>query len=616
MKTRLLKITTSRSLAMALPAATFMLAVGSALAGSTTYTLDGQFDLGTLQSVNHTAPNSDQLQLNTTGVAFPVLWIANAGEDTLSKFDTTNGKELARYHTWFNTGANSTGNHGAWDGPAPSRTAVDINGNAYVLNRHFDGRSALLIKVLTDSYIDRNGNGVMDSSADTNSDGVIQAGEMQDLIDTNSNNLIDASEIKDERIVWAVRVPDGVAAPLRFGRLGRSLCIGTDGNLWVGLYSDATYYKVSSVDGHTIIGPVSTAPTVGQPNAGSWTPYGCLIDKNGTLWSASLGGILGKINNTQSDTGPYTVASFGGPSNYGIALGKDPGDGHTLVYLGGSGNSYTKFDSATNTFSNPADVFYSSLGVNTDGDGNILVSKSSGGVAKFEPVNGAVIWDKPAQAGTATDSRGIMPDANSDVWQVHLGTSKISKFKGTDGTAQGVFPTGLYPYTYSDASGFAAANITVQTGTWNILQDGGAAGTKWGKVSWTDLVPTGSGVTAKVRVADSILGLQALAFTDVTNGAAFDMTGRYIEAQVRLTANQQGQSPVVYDVNVATQTQLICDVDLDGDIDKLDLALISKARGQQAGPNDPRDANGDGLITPADVKICIPLCTRASCAAQ
>lgn len=60
-----------------------------------------------------------------------------------------------------------------------------------------------------------------------------------------------------------------------------------------------------------------------------------------------------------------------------------------------------------------------------------------------------------------------------------------------------------------------------------------------------------------------------------------------------------------------------CDVDKDGDIDTADLSLISKARNQKAtGPSDPRDANGDGLITLADVKACTVQCTRANCATQ
>jgi hypothetical protein len=61
----------------------------------------------------------------------------------------------------------------------------------------------------------------------------------------------------------------------------------------------------------------------------------------------------------------------------------------------------------------------------------------------------------------------------------------------------------------------------------------------------------------------------------------------------------------------------ICDVDSDGDVDRLDLALISRARNKAAsGPNDPFDANGDGMITIADVKACIKQCTLAGCAVQ
>ncbi|MGD2062146.1 MAG: MopE-related protein, partial [Nitrospirota bacterium] len=62
------------------------------------------------------------------------------------------------------------------------------------------------------------------------------------------------------------------------------------------------------------------------------------------------------------------------------------------------------------------------------------------------------------------------------------------------------------------------------------------------------------------------------------------------------------------------QVPEVCDVDGDGDIDKLDLREISRARNTAAsGPDDPRDANGDGLITPADVKACIPQCTLPAC---
>ena len=53
----------------------------------------------------------------------------------------------------------------------------------------------------------------------------------------------------------------------------------------------------------------------------------------------------------------------------------------------------------------------------------------------------------------------------------------------------------------------------------------------------------------------------------------------------------------------------------DGFVDKLDLALISKSRGQApVPPKDVFDTNKDGVINAEDVKICIPKCTLANCA--
>ncbi|MDX9786367.1 MAG: hypothetical protein RBT11_06315 [Desulfobacterales bacterium] len=57
--------------------------------------------------------------------------------------------------------------------------------------------------------------------------------------------------------------------------------------------------------------------------------------------------------------------------------------------------------------------------------------------------------------------------------------------------------------------------------------------------------------------------------------------------------------------------QAICDVDGDGDIDREDTNAIMRMRNQPAsGPGDPMDADGDGIITLKDVKLCIRLYTN------
>ena len=600
----------ARNLRLRLTAVAILASIaGAAGAATKTYTLNADFALGILDGVNYTIV-ANQLQLNTEGTTFPIAWIANAGEDTVSKFDTNLNKEVARYRTWFGpAGQAGYFNHlnNAYSGAAPSRTAVDINGNGYVLNRHFSQGTqtgGTLFKILSEGFVDRNGNGVMDTSVDLNNDGIIVNAEMKPMADTNGNGIIDDSEIQDERIAWVKRVPDGVGAPLRpTGVLGRSLCIGTDGNLWVGIFNDRTYYKVRSLDGATIAGPVSTAPTAGQPSSGSWTPYGCLIDATGTLWSASLSGILGKITNTQSNSGPWTVASFASSFNYGIGLGNGK------VYLG-SGN--LQFDPATNTFSAIPNAVGSS-GIVVDGSGNIIMGTTT--VRKVSPA-GAVLWTAPLQAGGST-AIGIQVDSKGDVLQLGFAAAgRVQKYRGTDGAPLGTFPVGNLPYTYSDATGLVSRNVTTPTGTWTVIFDGGAAGTAWDKISWTSLVPTGTGVIVSARSANTQAGLPALSYLPTGNGAALPLTGRFIQIQTRLNGNNADVSPVLFDLTVASRSAATCDVDSDGDIDQSDLSLISRARGQTAQPGDPRDSDGDRMITPNDVKVCLKICTRPNCAIQ
>ncbi|MBS1145395.1 MAG: hypothetical protein H6R14_2801 [Proteobacteria bacterium] len=558
-----------------------VVAAGSAIAGSKTYTLDADFSLGTLSGVNHDAPNNNQLQLSTVGTTFPVMWVANAGEDTVSKFDTKNNKELARYHTWF--GPKKAG--GAYSGPAPSRTSVDIDGNAYVLNRHFDGRKPLLIKILAEGGIDRNGNGVIDTSTDTSGNGKIEDAEMFRIQDLNGNGKIDDNEITDERVAWAVEV--GVASGL-----GRSLCIGGDGNLWVGMYNTRQYFKVSGVDGSQIAGPIAVPST----------PYGCLIDRDGNLWSADLGSTLMKIENANSNTGPYNVSAKSNCSNYGIGLGNGK------VYLG---NGNRQYDIAANGPSCTAipGASVGSLGIVVDGGGNIIIG--TGMVQKIRP-DGTVAWTAPLQAGGGS-SIGIQVDGDNNVWQIGMGSNRVHKYNGVTGAAMGVYDVGREPYTYSDATGLVSRNVTTGTGTWTVTQDGGGAGVKWGTISWNAAVPTGASISVEARTAETEAGLSGAAYSAVTSGTNFSKTGRYIQVRARLNENTSNQSPVLYDLTVSSLVTT-CDVDKDGDIDMLDINQIRAGIGQTPVSGDPRDATGDGKITINDVRACTLKCTRASCA--
>lgn len=59
------------------------------------------------------------------------------------------------------------------------------------------------------------------------------------------------------------------------------------------------------------------------------------------------------------------------------------------------------------------------------------------------------------------------------------------------------------------------------------------------------------------------------------------------------------------------------DIDGDGDVDQDDLNAVLAARNTPAsGPNDPRDLDGDGMITALDARQLRLLCTRPNCATQ
>jgi streptogramin lyase len=230
------------------------------------------------------------------------------------------------------------------------------------------------------------------------------------MTDLNNNNRIDPNEIVDERVAWAVSIgqSDG---------LGRSLAIDLEGNIWLGLYNDYEYYKLSPVDGSILGGPYYVGSS----------PYGALVDRYGYLWGSTLSGTLLKLNtHNTTDYHNYYV-----PSTYGIALGYDS-LGNTLVYPGGN-SPYVIFNSSTGSYSYPPNQLFYSLGIATDSKGNICTGSSSdGSMAKFAP-DGTVLWYVPGQV--YSEVRGVAVDSEDNVWAIHRDMSKLCKYNGTTGAA-------------------------------------------------------------------------------------------------------------------------------------------------------------------------------------
>ena len=61
------------------------------------------------------------------------------------------------------------------------------------------------------------------------------------------------------------------------------------------------------------------------------------------------------------------------------------------------------------------------------------------------------------------------------------------------------------------------------------------------------------------------------------------------------------------------EVSVVCDVDGNSRVDREDIRAIFGARGTQVPGPDPRDANGDGLITVNDGRECVLACTHRNC---
>ena len=111
----------------------------------------------------------------------------------------------------------------------------------------------------------------------------------------------------------------------------------------------------------------------------------------------------------------------------------------------------------------------------------------------------------------------------------------------------------------------------------------------------------GSGVT------DSA-GMTTFTYTD-TGGPGTDTIQAFIG---RNSANEL-QSNIVEKIWEEPQGE-ICDIDEDGDVDRVDIGLIARARNTPADPGDPRDPDGNGIIDVNDARQCAVMCTLPRCA--
>jgi hypothetical protein len=226
------------------------------------YTTDADFDQGTLVSVNHDAPDNNQLQLDSLTKPFPFINVAASGRGTVVRSNTETGEIVGEYRT-----------APEGRGLSPSRTTVDLFGNVWTANRDesdlIDGvphGSAVKIGLIVggtrvdgtgapdpdggylappygyNTCVDRNGDGLIRTS--TGLGDILGWPDLTDGLGGTDGLVQDAV---DECILIYQRLPDAEGA--------RHVSVDADNNVWGGY----PYRRMFQFDGTS--GAISTHST-------------------------------------------------------------------------------------------------------------------------------------------------------------------------------------------------------------------------------------------------------------------------------------------------------------------------------------------------------------------
>ena len=554
--------------------------------------------------VGHDA--SGDLVLDKSKTDFNFLWIANSTDwsrGTISKIDTVNKKEVARYFTvtcHSQPGAASCVdiNGAPLDqaiGQSPSRTAVDYNFDVWVANRAPTGTpSATKIASAVEDCVDRDGNGSIETSTDRDGDGQITVDCDGDGKPDNAKTICTAAGLAgkppefygddDECLLMTVSYSSK-------GAYGRSVCLSPSNeakssDVWVGTnqLTQNAFYRIGGATGK-LSGPYNLP--------GTFAAYGCVVDSKGVLWAT--GWVTGVTNaastfiNTKNPAQVGTVISppkaWGSSAFYGITI-----DGNDHVWYGGStsGRIYrykpdrTSFDSlaqGTWTGLTSPKIFGYTRGLGADMRGMIWVAAHGSKADGYEP---GYLWRVDAN----NLAEGLLDEsASTSYWKLPTGavTGAGVDFAGNvwgisnqgglaarlDVNVKGfglqpvqtqltqVVKVGKGPYTYSDFTGYGLKTFTRPEGTYAYRFAPCAPGVKalWKRIRWNATVPTNTSLTVRVRAADSAdsLGnswLGPLSTSPADLGGLSPNPSSVLEVELTFKTSEKDKSPVLHDFDL------------------------------------------------------------------
>lgn len=356
-------------------------------------------------------------------VELSFIWIANTQENTLSKVDTQTAVEVARYLTCPGSACQ------------PSRTSVNLHGDAVVTNKDAFPGSVIKVAASIDDCVDRDISTTIETS-------------------TGPTNVLPWGE--DECVLWYTELPTagfsahGLRATAWDGETDPMT--GEGGHVWVGTcdFTNTTNsevaFKLDGTDGHI----------VDQANVPLNCAYGGAMDSDKGLWIFDRTPTDRKI--TRLDVDALTCSTPVDIPGYGITV--DP-QGRVLT----AGCDNTGGNPSVNRY-DPVSGLIETTPITGSGGGIAVGVEKSAGYLWICNWQDSLLKIDESDLSVAdtyvlgTEVIGVAVDFEGYVWAVDRAGNAAYKFDPDTEQVVATVPI-PYPYTYSDMTGVQLKQVIV-----------------------------------------------------------------------------------------------------------------------------------------------------------
>ncbi len=417
------------------------------------------FDVGNAHGVNINKKGYLYLDSKKSNINLNHIWIAGTGSKVVSKLNTKTGQEEARFHA-----CNSA-----------SRTSVDLNGDVWVGCRS----GGQVMKIINDHKfcVDKNGNGVIDTSKDLNGNGTIQSNEMKPYG-------------QDECVRFIVR-PDNSENTIRAAGVDK------DNHAWVGGWNRRYLWRLNPNAGNV----------VSSINIGC-NPYGLVIDQKGIIWVSGRG--CSSLVRVDPKTKAIKKVGHHKGSPYGINV-----DMFGNIWIANTNQYTSRYEPKTGKWNGVAHQMRS-RGVATSNDGHVYVALDM--TSQIAMINAVTLNTvSHISLGGGRYPVGIAVDYDGYVWAINQSKSSASKVDPKKKQILGEYPVGKSPYTYSDMTGYTLNNYTAPKGNFtHVFGFSGWGGTVaesktttiWEMINVEATIPPKAHIKIRYKVGNTLKELQ------------------------------------------------------------------------------------------------------------